>query len=267
MSMAGERVLVNAGQGGVVQVTMNRDSVRNAFDEVMIAGLAEVFDRLGRDRSVRVIVLRGSGRHFSAGADLDWMRRMAQCAEAENREDALGLARMLRVVYACPKPVVARIQGAAMGGGVGLAAACDIAVAAADARFALTEVRLGLIPSVISPYVVRAIGVRACRRFFLTGETVDAPEALRLGLVHRVVPAPALDEAVDEIVSCLLSAGPGALAAAKDLIGAVSDRPLDDDLLEDTARRIAAVRNSAEGREGVGAFLEKRVPSWIAGAG
>jgi methylglutaconyl-CoA hydratase len=223
-----------------------------------------VFGRLGADPAARVIVLAASGRSFSAGADLNWMKRMAAYSGDENVADARGLAGLMRTIERLPKPVIARVQGAAFGGGVGLVACCDIAVAAREAVFCLSEVRLGLIPAVISPYVVRAIGARAARRYFLTAERFGAEEACRLGLVHQVTDAAALDAAVSALCAQLLKGGPVALGSAKDLIFAVSDRPVDNAVVEDTARRIAAQRAGAEGREGVAAFLEKRPPSWTA---
>lgn len=254
------RVLV---QGAVATVLMDRAEVHNAFDPQLIAGLTEAFQRLEADAAVRVVVLAASGRSFSAGADLNWMKRMATYSGEENVADARALARLMRVIDRLAKPVIARVQGAAFGGGVGLVACCDMAVAAREAVFCLSEVRLGLIPAVISPYVVRAMGARAARRYFLTAERFGADEAHRLGLVHQVTDAEGLDAAVAALADHLLKGGPVALASAKDLIAAVSDRPLDDAVIEDTARRIAAQRAGAEGQEGVAAFLEKRAPGWI----
>jgi methylglutaconyl-CoA hydratase len=251
-------------QGAVATVLMDRPDVHNAFDDRLIAELTAVFGRLGADPAARVIVLAASGRSFSAGADLNWMKRMAAYSGDENVADARGLAGLMRTIERLPKPVIARVQGAAFGGGVGLVACCDIAVAAREAVFCLSEVRLGLIPAVISPYVVRAIGARAARRYFLTAERFGAEEACRLGLVHQVTDAAALDAAVSALCAQLLKGGPVALGSAKDLIFAVSDRPVDNAVVEDTARRIAAQRAGAEGREGVAAFLEKRPPSWTA---
>ncbi|HYG91632.1 MAG TPA: enoyl-CoA hydratase/isomerase family protein [Azospirillum sp.] len=255
-------ILTDIRPDGVATVTMNRGDVHNAFNETVIADLATAFQRLGADPAVRLILLRGMGKSFSAGADLSWMQRMAGYSHDENVADAMGLAVMLRTLDTCPKPTVAVVQGPAYGGGVGLVAACDIAVCADAASFALTEVKLGLIPAVISPYVVAAMGERACRRYFLTAERFSAAEALRLGLVHEVVSADQLDAAAEAMVAKLLDGAPAAQGAAKDLIRAVVNHPLDDALVRDTAERIARQRASDEGKEGVGAFLEKRKPSW-----
>ena len=263
-SLPAEGAVKVSVQGAVATVLMDRPDVHNAFDDRLIAGLTAVFHRLGADAAVRVIVLAASGRSFSAGADLNWMKRMAAYSGDENVADARGLAGLMRAIERLPKPVIARVQGAAFGGGVGLVACCDMAVAAREAVFCLSEVRLGLIPAVISPYVVRAIGARAARRYFLTAERFGADEAHRLGLVHQVTDAADLDAAVSALCAHLLKGGPVALGSAKDLIFAVSDRPVDDAVVEDTARRIAAQRAGAEGREGVAAFLDKRPPCWTA---
>jgi methylglutaconyl-CoA hydratase len=236
--------------------------MHNAFDDEVIAELTQVFRRLGADPLARVVVLRATGKSFSAGADLGWMQRVAHYSHEQNVADAMALAEMLRVLDACPKPTVALVQGPACGGGVGLIAACDIAVASEAASFALTEVRLGLIPAVIGPYVVAAIGERACRRYFLTGERFSAAEAHRLGLVHQVVPADRLDGAAVDLTARLLECGPAAQAAAKELIHAIADRPINDAVVRDSAERIARQRASFEGREGIAAFLEKRKPAW-----
>ncbi|GAA4256599.1 enoyl-CoA hydratase/isomerase family protein [Azospirillum formosense] len=255
-------IAANGSMGGVAAVTMNRADVHNAFNERVIADLTDAFLSLGSNPDVRVILLRGAGKSFSAGADLGWMKKMAGYSHDENVQDAMGLATMLRTLDECPKPTIAVVQGPAFGGGVGLVAACDIAISAETASFALTEVRLGLIPAVISPYVVAAMGERACRRYFLTAERFSAAEALRLGLLHQTVPVAELDAAVEVTVRNLLQCGPASQTAAKELIRAVARRPLDDALVRDTAERIARQRASDEGREGVGAFLEKREPAW-----
>ena len=247
---------------GRATVTLGRPERHNAFDEAVIAELAAIFTQLAADARVRVVVLAAQGASFSAGADLGWMQRVAQYSEAENRRDALGLAQMLRAIDGCPKPVVALVQGAAYGGGVGLIAACDIAIAVDTASFALSEVRLGLVPAVISPYVVAAIGPRACRRLFLTGERFPAAEALRLGLVHEVVPASALAAALERTLAALAAGGPQAQAAAKELLRGVAHQLPGEELDRWTVERIAAARASPEGREGVAAFLAKRTPSW-----
>lgn len=255
-------ILTDIRPDGVATVTMNRAALHNAFNEAVIADLDQAFRWLGDEPSVRVVLLRGTGKSFSAGADLGWMQRMAGYSREENVADAQGLARMLQAIDRCPRPTVAVVHGAAFGGGVGLAAACDIVVASEAASFSLSEVRLGLIPAVISPYVVAAMGERACRRYFLTAERFSAAEAMRLGLVHELAPADGLEAAVERMVRSLLDCAPGAQAEAKDLIRAVSRLPTDDAVLADTADRIATRRATAEGREGVGAFLEKRDPSW-----
>ncbi|CAO3380741.1 enoyl-CoA hydratase/isomerase family protein [Azospirillum argentinense] len=255
-------ILIDIAASGVAAVTMNRAEVHNAFNERVIADLTDAVLSLGSNPDVRAILLRGAGKSFSAGADLGWMKKMADYSHGENVEDAMGLATMLRTLDECPKPTIAVVQGPAFGGGVGLVAACDIAIAAETASFALTEVRLGLIPAVISPYVVAAMGERACRRYFLTAERFSAAEALRHGLLHQTVQATELDAAVEVMVRNLLQCGPASQTAAKELIRAVARRPLDDALVRDTAERIARQRASDEGREGVGAFLEKREPAW-----
>ncbi len=248
--------------GGVARITMARPEKHNTFDDVLIADLTDAFERAGTDDAVRVVVLEAEGKSFSAGADLGWMERMADYSEAENLADARKLAHMVRVLNELPRPTVARVQGAAFGGGVGLVAACDIALASHAASFCLSEARLGLIPSVISPYVVEAIGARAARRYFQTAERIDAEQAQALGLVHEVVPHERLDSRLAELVGHLLDNGPAAMAASKELIRRVASGPVDDAMVEDTARRIADIRATAEGREGLRAFLEKRGPKW-----
>lgn len=251
------------GENGVARVTLTRSNVHNAFNDNLIEELTRSFAGLESDRRVRTVVLAAQGRSFSAGADLKWMKRMAGYDKAENLEDARALAGLMRTLNELAKPTMAVVQGAAFGGGVGLIACCDIAIAAQTASFALTEVRLGLVPAVISPYVLAAMGERAARRYFLTGERFSATEAQRLGLVHDVVPDEQLEGRAERVMKSLLEGGPGAQAAAKNLILSVSNRPLDDALVEDTAERIAGIRASEEGREGVAAFLEKRKPSWV----
>lgn len=248
--------------GNVATVRLNRPDKHNAFDEHLIAELTTVFRDLAGDATVRVVVLAANGPSFSAGADLDWMKRMAAMGRAENERDAMVFAGLMEAIDRCPKPVVGVIQGAAYGGGVGLTACCDIAIASSSASFSLSEVRLGLIPAVISPYVMAAIGPRACRRLFLTAERFDAATALQLGLVHRVVEPAALDAARDETIKQLLTGSPAAQAAAKELIRRVAFAPNDEALRRDTAARIAEARASADGKEGVAAFLEKRKPGW-----
>jgi len=248
--------------GGTATLRLSRPDRHNAFDDALIAEVTAALGELGSDPAVRVVLLAGAGKSFSAGADLAWMKRMAGYSLAENEADALRLAEMLHRLDTLPKPTIALVQGAAMGGGVGLVAACDMALAAADATFALSEVRLGLIPATISPYVIAAIGQRAARRYFLTAERFDAHEALNLGLVSAVVPTTELEAEGARIAGLLGRNGPRAMAAAKELIAAVAGRPIDAALRADTARRIAHQRAGAEGREGVAAFLEKRKPGW-----
>ena len=260
--MGNNHILTETREDGVATITLNRAEVHNAFNDTVIADLTSVLRRLGDDNKVRAVVLRAEGKSFSAGADLGWMQRMAGYGHAENLADAGALAELMRVLNFLPKPTVARVQGAAFGGGVGLVACCDIAIASDAASFSLSEVRLGLIPAVISPYIVAAIGERAARRYFLTAERFGADEALRIGLVHQVVPADQLDSAVDAILTRLSEGGPAAQRAAKDLIFAVAHRPVDAGLIHDTAERIATVRASSEGREGLAGFLEKRKPAW-----
>jgi methylglutaconyl-CoA hydratase len=251
-------------QGPVGLVTLNRPERHNAFDDVLIADLTEAFRSMEGEDGIRLVVLSGAGRSFSAGADLNWMKRMAGFSVDENRRDAMGLAALMRTIAHFRKPTIARVHGAAYGGGVGLVACCDIAVATQSATFSLSEAKLGLIPAVISPYVIAAIGERAARRYFLTGERFDAAEAWRLGLVHELMPGePALDEKLGEIVDALLACSPAAQMEAKALIRAVAGRPVTSELIQDTAERIAKMRASPEGREGVAAFLEKRRASWL----
>lgn len=252
---------------GVATVTLDRPALHNAFDDALIAALTEALRSLGRDEAVRVVVLAARGKSFSAGADLDWMRRTAGYSREENLRDAEALAALMRTLDGLPRPTVAVVQGPAYGGGVGLVACCDVAVASTAATFCLSEVRLGLAPAVISPYVVAAIGPRAARRYALTAERFDAAEARRLGLVHEAVAPEALEAAAGRIVAALLAGGPRAVAAAKSLLARVARAPLDDGLVAETAERIAALRASEEGREGLSAFLEKRTPGWVKGEG
>ncbi|MCE1180921.1 MAG: enoyl-CoA hydratase/isomerase family protein [Rhodocyclales bacterium] len=244
-------------------VWMNRPDLHNAFDEILIAELTAAFIALDDDKDVRVIVLAGRGKSFSAGADLNWMRRAANNGIDDNLNDARALARMLRTIAEMKKPTIARIQGAALGGGMGLAAACDIAVASDKAVFATSEVKFGIIPSAISPYVLRAIGARQAYRYFQSAERISAARAYEIGLVHEAVEANQLDAKVQEIVSALLQGGPLSQAAAKELIRAVDGQKVNETLVEDTAHRIAHLRATPEAREGITAFLEKRSPNWM----
>lgn len=247
----------------VATVTLNRPDLRNAFNEGAIAELARVFDELGGHDAVRAIVLAANGPSFCAGADLNWMKKMAGYSHDENEADAMRLADMLRTIYLCPKPVVARVQGDCYAGGMGLVAACDIVVASESAGFCLSEVKLGLIPATISPYVIKAMGEQAARRYFITAERFDAAEAQRIGVAHAVVAPEALDATVAGIVKALVNNSPHAVRQAKTLVREIVGQPVDDALLRDTAGRIAAIRASTEGREGVASFLEKRKPTWI----
>ncbi len=249
--------------GPVATIWMNRPDVFNAFNEQLIDELTRACELLDKDAAVRVVVLGGRGPHYSAGADLNWMRRAAEASEQENLEDARRFARMLRVLSTLSKPTIARVQGAALGGGTGLAAACDMAVASADAVFSTSEVKFGIIPAVISPYVLRAIGPRQALRYFQTAERINAERALAIGLVHEVAPLDQLDAAVAALVKPLVAGGPLAQKAAKELISAVQGRPLDDATLEETAQRIARQRRTDEARDGVSAFLDKRPPAWM----
>jgi len=247
---------------GVAQLTMNRPAVFNAFDETLIAELEAAFALLGADASVRAIVLAGAGKHFSAGADLQWMQRAAAASHDDNLADARRFSAMLARIADCPKPTLARVQGAALGGGVGLVAACDMAVASDAASFSVSEARLGILPAVIGPHLVNAVGLREARRLALTATRIGADEALRLGLVQRVAPAEGLDTAVDALLADLLACGPQAQAEIKQLYARLDPGPVTADVRELTAQTIARVRATAEAREGFAAFLAKRQPNW-----
>lgn len=250
-----------ATEDGVRVLTLDRPEVHNAFDDALIAALTAAYEEAGRDPAVAAVLLRANGKSFCAGADLNWMRRMAGYSRTENLFDAEALARLMRTIDLCPKPTLARVHGSAFAGATGLIAASDIAVCVPEAEFAVTEVRIGLIAAVISPYLVRAMGARQARRYFLTAERFSAATAQALNLVHEVVPAEELDAAIARHLKALKAASPAALAASKALVAAV-DRPLDDAVIADTAERIADQRASADGKEGVTAFLEKRKPNW-----
>ena len=249
-------------KGGIARVMLNRPELRNAFNDELIEQLATVFDDISRDPAVRVMVLGGNGPAFCAGADLNWMKRMAGYGPAENLADAKALAGMLLALDRMPKPTIARVHGPVFAGGTGLVAACDIAVGTAEAKFCLSEAKLGLSPATISPYVMRAMGERNARRYFLTAEVFDAEEALRVGMLSILVEANQLDSEMEKLLGHLLAGGPQAHGAIKDLIREVSGRRPDEALSADTAQRIAGIRASAEGREGIAAFLEKRKPTW-----
>ncbi|WP_334190863.1 enoyl-CoA hydratase/isomerase family protein, partial [Noviherbaspirillum sp.] len=235
----------------VATVTLNRPDMRNAFNEIMIAEITQAFREVGADAEVRAVVLAANGVAFCAGADLNWMKKMAGYTHDENRADAAQLAEMLRTIYTCPKPVVAKVQGDCYAGGMGLVAACDISVAIDTANFCLSEVKLGLIPATISPYVIKAMGENAARRYFLTAERFSAEEARRIGFVHEVAAAEGLDAAVDGIVAALVANSPNAVKEAKRLVRDVAGRDVSDVLIADTAERIAEIRSSEEGKEGV----------------
>jgi methylglutaconyl-CoA hydratase len=260
--MSESTVLTSKDARGVVTVTINRPKVRNAIDDTVIRSLTDAFKALHADAGARIVVLTGSGSAFCAGADLDWMRRMAAAGDAENFASAKTISAMLRSLNELAKPTIAKVNGAAYAAAAGLIAACDIAIAAEEAVFSISEVRLGLVPSTISPYVIAAIGAKAARRYFLTGEAFSAAEAQRLGLLHQVVPGNGLDAAIESVIASLLAGGPQSQARAKRLIADIAGRPVDDALEALTARSIADARASSEGREGIAAFLEKRKPAW-----
>jgi len=260
--MSESTILITKDARGIVTVTINRPKVRNAIDDTVIRSLTDAFKALHADAETRIVVLTGNGSAFCAGADLDWMRQMAAAGDAENLASAKTISAMLRSLNELAKPTIARVNGAAYAAGIGLVAACDIAVAAEEAVFSISEVRIGLVPSTISPYVIAAIGAKAARRYFLTGEAFSAAEARRLGLLHQVAPGSGLDAAIESVIASLLAGGPQSQAWAKRLIAEIAGRPVDDALEALTARSIADARASAEGRDGIAAFLEKRRPAW-----
>jgi methylglutaconyl-CoA hydratase len=264
-----DNVLLELDGRGVATLTLNRPEVHNAFDAALVQRLTELLVELKSRGDVRIVVLTGAGRSFSAGADVKWMRSMARCSEEENFEDALHLADLMALLNAMPVPTVACVNGHAYGGGVGLLACCDIVLASNEARFALSEVRLGLVPAVISPYVVAAIGERNARRLFLSGEAMNAKLARRVGLVHEIAKPNKLDAALEDQLGMLLKGGPNALRESKELIFTVEGGGIsaDDALRRRTAQIIAQLRVSAEGQEGLAAFLEKRKPAWVSAAG
>ena len=253
-----------AYDGHRATITLTQPEVRNAFSDEVIADITAAFLQVGARPDVRVVVLAAEGPAFCAGANLNWMRRMADYTREQNLADAAKLAEMLRVIYECPKPTIARVQGDVYAGGTGLVAACDMAVSVDTAGFCLSEVKIGLIPATISPYVIRAMGARAAHRYFLTAERFGAQEALRIGFVHEVVTAEQLDAKVDELVKALISASPNAVRACKKLVLDVAEREINAALIAATVEGIADIRASDEGREGVQSFLQKRKPSWLA---
>lgn len=248
---------------GVGTVWLNRPEIRNAMNEIVISELAHAANACEQDDLVRVVVLAGRGKAFCAGADLSWMKKMAAYSDAENIRDAQALADMLYTLYNLKKPTIARVHGPAYAGGMGLACTCDVIVAEPDAEFCLSEVKIGLIPSTISPYVVRALGSHQSRRYMLSGERMSAVEGYRQGFVHALSEHGAIDDAVQKIATAFLSAGPVAVSTTKELLDWVAEQPITASVISETALRIAKVRASPEGKEGVGAFLEKRMPNWL----
>ncbi|MBB3062640.1 enoyl-CoA hydratase/isomerase family protein [Microbulbifer rhizosphaerae] len=257
-----DKLLTEIDNRGIVTVTLNRPELHNAFDDELIRELGETFDRLSQNPSIRALVLAANGESFSAGGDLNWMKRMADYSEEENRRDAAALAAMLHKLDTFPAPTIARIQGAAFGGGVGLVSCCDIAVASERASFCLSEVKIGLLPATISPYVINAVGTRQARRYFVTAERFSAERAREIGLVSEVCAENELDSTVQNLADTIAANGPRAVAMAKQLAMSMSNRVINEELQGQTSALIAAVRVSAEGQEGLGAFLEKRAPSW-----
>lgn len=263
MSVSFEHLSVERPAPHVMRVTLQRPEVRNAFNAALIAELTTAFEQIAADATVRVVVLAAEGKAFCAGADLNWMRAMASYTWFENLADAQALARMLHTLYTCPVPVVGCLQGDCYGGGVGLAAVCDVLVAAEEVHFCLSEAKLGLVPATIGPYVVRALGAQAARRYAVTAERFSARRAQALGWVHEVCPAGELEPQVEAIVNAIVANGPAAVRACKALVQDVMDQPLTEDLRTSTARLIADIRGSDEGREGVQSFLDKRLPGWV----
>lgn len=256
-------LLVNIEQH-VATVTLNRPEIRNAFNDEMIAELTDVFSHLGTNDEVRVIVLAAAGKAFCAGADLNWMREMAEYSYEENLADADKLAQMLKTIYECPKPTVAAVQGDVYAGGMGLVAVCDVAIAVNIANFCLSEVRLGLAPSTISPYVIKALGARASQRYFLSAEVFDSKKARQLGFIHERVSEESLEDTVAALCTKIVKNSPDAVKTCKRLLHEVAGAPITDELITDTVKSIADIRASTQGREGVQAFLQKRKPDWLA---
>ena len=257
-----QAVNYNVDDRNIAYITLNRADKHNAFNDEMIATLTELFIRAGKDQQVRAVVLKGEGKSFSAGADLSWMKRMANYTQEQNHADAMALATMLHTLYTLPKPTIARVHGAAFGGAVGLVACCDIAIGSKLSKFCLSEVKIGLIPATIGPYVIEAMGERVCRRYFQTAEVFSARRARRLGLLSEAVPEDALDSTIEDIINHILKNGPVAVSQAKALIQHVSHKPITCSLLDETSKKIAQIRTSEEGQEGLSAFIEKRSPAW-----
>lgn len=261
--MTEDNLLLTIDNRGVATLRLNRPELHNAFDDTLIADLTDALEKLADNDRVRVLILASEGKSFSAGADLKWMKRMARYSYEENLADANALAKLLKTLNFFPRPTIARVQGAAFGGAVGLVSCCDIAVASTRASFSLSEVKIGIVPATISPYVVAAIGQRAARRYFTTAERFSAETAVQLELVSEVVEEAQLDEVVNKLVESLLANSPAAVRTAKQLVFDVANRPIDDELIVDTGKIIAAIRVSQEGQEGLSAFLEKRKPGWV----
>jgi methylglutaconyl-CoA hydratase len=261
--MNSNSVLTQVGADGVATITFNRPELHNAIDESVIAQFKSGLRQVAVDPNVRVVVIAGNGKSFCAGADLNWMKRTAGYSEEQNYRDALEFTELLALLNEMPKPTIARVHGPAYGGGVGIVVACDIAIGTPEAVFSFTEIRLGLIPAMISPYAVAAIGERHARRYMLTAERIDAAEALRIGLLHEVCEAASLDEHIGKLVGHVLRGGPASIAASKALVANVAHGAIDEPKRDYTARAIASIRASAEGKEGIGAFLEKRTPAWV----
>lgn len=261
--MLNESLLLNITHQGVATITLNRPNVQNAFDDELIQKFISVLDQIENDAKIRIVLLTANGKNFCAGGDLNWMKRMAKYSYEQNLADAKQLANLMYKLYTLNKPTIALVHGGAYGGGIGLIACCDIAIATSDANFCLSEVKIGLIPSVISPYVIKAIGERVAHRYFLTAENFNAQEAHHLGLIHIVVHQQELILTSEKIIKHLLHNGPQALNAAKQLIQHIANNPINAELIEETAKQIADIRISPEGQEGLSAFLEKRSPKWL----
>ena len=257
------KVITQIDSRGIAQVILNNPDKHNAFDDQMIIQLTNAFNALAANANVRIMLLKSEGKSFSAGADLEWMKRMASYSYQQNLNDARALAAMLKALHQMPIPTIARVQGAAFGGAIGLISCCDIAVASSKASFALSEVKIGLVPSTISPYVIAAIGERHAKRYFMTAERFDANTALQISLVHEAVEEQFLDDKVEQLITAILSNGPEAVVAAKQLVFAVSGKAIDSSLIEHTCEVIAGIRVSAQGQEGLSAFLDKRKPHWL----
>ncbi len=258
-----DKVITQIDSRGIARVILNNPDKHNAFDDQMIIQLTEAFEAVATNSDVRIMLLQSEGKSFSAGADLGWMKRMARYSYQQNLSDAHALAAMLKALHQMPIPTIARVQGAAFGGALGLISCCDIAVASSKASFALSEVKIGLVPSTISPYVIAAIGERHAKRYFMTAERFDANTALQISLVHEAVEERFLDDKVEQLITMILSNGPEAVVAAKQLVFAISGKAIDSSLIEHTCEVIAGIRVSAQGQEGLNAFLDKRKPHWL----